>query len=111
MLDSQPITDPTLADAVRQLATWQHGRLTAPGDHAGQQDLRQRRRDPDHGRLVAAAGAGRVPAGLGDDLYTALTGAIQVNESPSGGQNIGSVDGDANARSRTRVPSFQYGWW
>ena len=71
---------------------------------AGSQDVRRRRRDPHPGRLVAAAGEGRVrTAASAADLYTALdrqparsTSRRPPRHGPTG----------AHAGS-----SFQYGWW
>jgi hypothetical protein len=48
---------------------------------------------------------------MGSDLFNAMTGAIQINESPSGGQNIGSTDASANNSQPHKGSSFQYGWW
>ena len=113
MLDSQPVTDPAQADAVAKLRTWQAGRRAAGGDR---RPARKTYRHADAirhlRRVVAAAGRGEFRPGLGDDLYAALVDALQINESPSGGQN-----GAARRRRRPnqgqahKGSSFQYGWW
>ncbi|MFD0528287.1 penicillin acylase family protein [Kitasatospora arboriphila] len=50
--------------------------------------------------------------GLGDALFGALTGAVQINESPSGGQS-GPTSGTASANESIphKGSAFQYGWW
>jgi hypothetical protein len=49
---------------------------------------------------------------MGDDLYRALAGAIQLNESPSGQQN-GDAGGSSslNESQPHKGSAFQYGWW
>jgi hypothetical protein len=49
---------------------------------------------------------------MGSDLFTATIGAIQINESPSGGQTGPSVGpADANESIPHKGSSFQFGWW
>ncbi|HEX3588904.1 MAG TPA: penicillin acylase family protein [Pseudonocardiaceae bacterium] len=50
--------------------------------------------------------------GMGADLFTAMTGALQINESPSGGQTGPSVGpAEANESIPHKGSSFQFGWW
>jgi hypothetical protein len=112
VIGSAPVTDPQLADAVAKLTTWKNNgtqrRETSPGSGSYA--------DADAIRLMDAwwpllAGAEFRP-GLGDGLYGALTGALQINESPSGGQT-GATSGSVSANESIphKGSSFQYGWW
>ena len=114
VLDSQPVTDPALAAAVSQAAGLAAGRRPARWrPPPGSQGLPARRRDPDLRRLVAAAGRRReFKPGLGDDLYAALVDALQINESPSGGQHGGARPASRRSEAQAhKGSSFQYGWW
>ncbi|MHA6765609.1 penicillin acylase family protein [Streptacidiphilus sp. PAMC 29251] len=112
VLQSAPVTDPAQAAVVQQLQAWlQHGaqrRETSPGSHTYA--------DADAVRIFDAWWPLLVQAefgpGMGSDLFTAMTGALQINESPSGGQT-GPVSGtaDANESIPHKGSSFQYGWW
>ncbi len=111
VLKSQPITDPTLANAVNQLTTWQqagsHRLETSPGSHTYANAAAIQTMDAWWSLLVQ----GEFQPAMGADLFNATTGAIQINESPSGGQNIGTVSGGANESQPHKGSSFQYGWW
>ncbi|QUQ69355.1 penicillin acylase family protein [Kutzneria sp. CA-103260] len=111
VLNSQPITDPTLANAVKQLTAWQqagsHRLETTPGSHTYANAAAIQIMDAWWSLLVQ----GEFQPAMGGDLFNAMTGAIQINESPSGGQNIGSVSGGANESQPHKGSSFQYGWW
>lgn len=48
--------------------------------------------------------------GLGGDLYTQLTRAVQTDESPSGSIG-GGEPGSVNQAQPHRGSAFQYGWW
>ncbi|GJF28476.1 penicillin acylase [Kitasatospora sp. NE20-6] len=112
VIRSAPVTDPVLATAVQRLETWRAAgslrRETSPGSH--------RYADADAVRILDAwwpllADAVLRP-GLGDPLFTALTGALQINESPSGGQT-GPSGGPVSANESIphKGSAFQYGWW
>jgi acyl-homoserine lactone acylase PvdQ len=111
VLNSQPITDPTLAGAVKQLTAWQqagsHRLETTPGSHTYANAAAIQVMDAWWSLLVQ----GEFQQAMGSDLFNAMTGAIQINESPSGGQNIGSTDASANNSQPHKGSSFQYGWW
>ncbi len=57
--------------------------------------------------LVAAA----FRPGLGDDVYAALTGALQIDESPSGHTGAAAGGGSLNQSQAHKGSAFQYGWW
>ena len=99
VIDSQPVSDPSLATTVAGLRTWlQNGakrKETAPGSKVYQYADAIRVFDAWWPRLVA----GEFQPGLGDGLYQALVNTMQVDEAPSdrGRPHKGS--------------SFQVGWW
>ncbi|MFC4561306.1 penicillin acylase family protein [Nocardiopsis mangrovi] len=110
VLDSGPVDDPETAAAADALRDW-----LADGAP---------RREPEKGAgEYAHADAVRImdawwpllvraqfEPGLGGDLYTELSTAVQVDESPSGG--IGGGDpGSINQGQPHRGSAFQYGWW
>ncbi|MFF0120487.1 penicillin acylase family protein [Micromonospora arida] len=113
VLDSTPVTDPTLADAVGKLRAWQQAGArrveTSPGSKVYQHADAIRIFDAWWPLLASA----QFRPGLGPDLYAALVDAIEVNEAPSGGQN-GGRDGAASWALQGQAhkgSSFQYGWW
>jgi hypothetical protein len=112
VVQSSPVTDATQAALVQQLQTWlQHGaqrRETSAGSRTYADASAIRTFDAWWPLLVQA----EFQPGLGSDLFTALTGALQINESPSGGQT-GPTSGSASANESIphKGSSFQYGWW
>ncbi|WP_369184694.1 penicillin acylase family protein [Streptomyces sp. Y1] len=113
VLRSAPVTDPGALAALQRLEGWladgAQRKETSPGSHAYA--------DADAIRVMDAwwplVAEGVMRPGLGDPLFTALTGALQINESPSGGQS-GPVSGgpvSVNESSPHRGSAFQYGWW
>ena len=113
VINSQTVTDSALAIAVSQLQTWQQAgslrKETVAGSKAYQHATAIRIFDAWWPLLAAA----QFRPGLGADLYGALVDALQVNESPSGGQN-GARDGSASwalTGHSHKGSSFQYGWW
>jgi acyl-homoserine lactone acylase PvdQ len=113
VLTSQPITDPALAATVGQLQAWQQAGAkrieTAPGSKVDQHADAIRVFDAWWPRLVTAA----FQNGLGPDLFQALVNALQINESPSGGQNgtTTNLPSSANESQSHKGSSFQFGWW
>jgi acyl-homoserine lactone acylase PvdQ len=112
VIRSAPVTDPALAQTVTSLETWKaHGarrQETAAGSHAYADAAAIRTFDAWWPLLVQA----EFQSGLGNDLYQALTGAIQINESPSGGQTGASGGPSGASQSIThKGSSFQFGWW
>ncbi|GAA2622311.1 penicillin acylase family protein [Dactylosporangium fulvum] len=96
--------------AVTKLAAWQAGGAkrveTSPGSHVYQHADAIRIFDAWWPKLVA----GTFRPGLGDDVYTALTGALQIDESPSGFTGPTSA-GSLNQSQSHKGSAFQYGWW
>ena len=80
-------------------------RASARRPSPGSQDLRQRRRDPDPGRLVAAAGRGRVRAGpRRRPVHRAVTANLADRRVPVRPRT-------APTGAHAGSSSFQYGWW
>jgi acyl-homoserine lactone acylase PvdQ len=113
VLNSQPSTDPAVADAVAKLTAWKQAGArrieTSPGSKVYRNADTIRIFDAWFPLLVA----GEFKAPLGADLYSALVNALQINESPSGGQrgDVGSIPVSTNEAQPHKGSSFQYGWW
>ncbi|MFJ9609539.1 penicillin acylase family protein [Kitasatospora sp. NPDC101176] len=112
VLRSAPVTDQTAATALQQLETWlaDGGRRkeTSAGSHSYADATAIRVMDAWWPLLAE----GTMRPGLGDQLFTALTGALQINESPSGGQSgPGGGSTSANESIPHKGSAFQYGWW
>ncbi|GGU56526.1 penicillin acylase family protein [Kitasatospora aureofaciens] len=113
VLRSAPVTDPAAATALQQLEAWladgAQRKETSPGSH-GYADATAIRVLDAWWPLLAD---GVMRPGLGDQLFTALTGALQINESPSGGQTGASAGGPVSANESIphKGSAFQYGWW
>ncbi|WP_435155896.1 penicillin acylase family protein [Amycolatopsis sacchari] len=112
VIDSAPVTDPAQAAAVAELRTWlSHGAKrveAAPGSKTYADADAIKVMDAWWPLLVQA----EFRPGMGEELFTALAGALQINESPSNGQN-GPVGGggSANEAAPHRGSAFQHGWW
>ncbi|MEV6010816.1 penicillin acylase family protein [Streptomyces sp. NPDC051976] len=102
VINTAPVTDPQEATAVQQLTAWKAAGTkrheTSPGSHVYANADAVRVMDAWWPLLVA----GEFQSGLGSDLYTALTGDLSIDESPSAGH------GPTGAHAGS---SFQYGWW
>ncbi len=112
VLTSQPITDPTQASVVSGLRQWyasgSHRIETSPGSHTYKYASAIQTFDAWWPLLVS----GEFKPVLGDDLYQALVHAMQINESPSGGQqDAAGSPGSLNESQSHKGSSFQYGWW
>ncbi|MBV2356189.1 penicillin acylase family protein [Streptomyces sp. J2-1] len=102
VIDSAPVTDPATASAVTRLKAWVAAGARRTETSAGSKKYA----DADAVRFLDAWWPLLVKAefqpGLGEDLYTALTRDLPVDEAPSAGHGpTGSHAGS----------SFQYGWW
>ncbi|MFD9123640.1 penicillin acylase family protein [Kitasatospora sp. NPDC059571] len=112
VIRSAPVTDPALNTAVQKLENWRAAgslrRETSPGSHTYADADAIRTLDAWWPLLADAV----FRPGLGDGLYGALTGALQINESPSGGQT-GATSGSVSANESIphKGSAFQYGWW
>jgi acyl-homoserine lactone acylase PvdQ len=112
VINSAPVTDPTQASIVANLTAWQQAGSKLQETSAGSQTYVDasaiQTMDAWWPLLVQA----EFQSGMGTDLFNAMVGAIQINESPSGGQT-GPTSGpaDANESIPHKGSSFQYGWW
>ncbi|MFK4148359.1 penicillin acylase family protein [Streptomyces sp. NPDC004065] len=102
VIDGSPVTDPAAAAAAGKLRAW----VTAGARRTETSAGSRKYADADAIRILDAWWPLLVKAefepGLGSDLYTAMTGNLPVDESPSAGHGpTGSHAGS----------SFQYGWW
>ncbi|HEX5116085.1 MAG TPA: penicillin acylase family protein [Pseudonocardiaceae bacterium] len=112
VINSAPVTDPTEAAAVAKLTAWAQAGAKLVESSQGSESYVDAQAiqimDAWWPLLVQAEFAG----GMGSDLFTAMIGAIQINESPSGGQAGPSVGpADANESIPHKGSSFQFGWW
>jgi len=112
VINSQPVTDPTQASVVSGLQTWLgsggHRVETSSGSHTYAYADTIRTFDAWWPLLVS----GEFKSSLGDSLYNSLVGAMQINESPSGGQqDAAGGGGSLNDTQGHKGSSFQHGWW
>jgi acyl-homoserine lactone acylase PvdQ len=112
VLESQPVTDASLASVISGLKAWRAGGAlrveTARGSRVYQHADAIRAFDAWWPLLVR----GQFRDGLGPDLYQALVDTLQINESPSGGQQGDSgAPGSVSSAQAHKGSSFQYGWW
>ncbi|MEW9531330.1 penicillin acylase family protein [Microbispora sp. NPDC049125] len=113
VINSAPVTDPSLASAVTALSAWASSGAkraeTSPGSKTYADATAIRVFDAWWPKLVRA----EFKPGLGDGLYQSLVNALQINESPSGHQqgDVSSLPGSANEAQAHKGSSFQYGWW
>jgi acyl-homoserine lactone acylase PvdQ len=110
VIRSQPVGDANQAALVSSLQAWLDAGArrteTSPGSRQYAHAAAIRVFDAWWPLLVS----GQFSPTLGPPLYRALVSAMQVNESPSGGQqDAGS--GSANQAQSHKGSSFQYGWW
>src|SRR5882757_1222561 len=110
VIDSQPVTDPATKAIVTELQQWLNtGAQRRPAAAGGQQD-----KDAGTIQVMDAwwpllVGAEFKP-GMGDDLFNATVAALQINESPSGGQQNSGPANISQAQGH-KGSSFQNGWW
>jgi acyl-homoserine lactone acylase PvdQ len=107
VLTSQPTNDPAVAALQQWYAAGARRIETAAGSHTYRYADAIRIFDAWWPLLVD----GEFHAGLGDSLYATLAGAMQVNESPSGGQQGPGAPGSVSEAQSHKGSSFQYGWW
>jgi hypothetical protein len=112
LLTSRPVTDPATADAVAKLTAWRQAGAkrveTSPGSKVYQHADAIRIFDAWWPLLVS----GQFKADLGDGLYRSLVSAMQINESPSGGQQGDAAGAQSISEAQGhKGSSFQYGWW
>ncbi|QMU77358.1 penicillin acylase family protein [Streptacidiphilus sp. PB12-B1b] len=112
VIDSQPVTDPAQQALVTELTTWLQAGATITPTSAGatsfQNSAAIQLMDAWWPLLVQA----EFEPGMGSSLFTALSNDMQVNDSPSGGQQIaGSGAASSNQAQPHKGSAFQYGWW
>ena len=107
VLDSQSTSDPAVTALRQWYAAGARRVETSPGSHTYQYADAIRIFDAWWPLLVD----GEFHPGLGDPLYATLTAAMQVNESPSGGQQGPGAPGSVSESQSHKGSSFQYGWW
>jgi acyl-homoserine lactone acylase PvdQ len=112
VINSQPVTDPTQAAAVANLTAWNKAGSklveTSPGSQSFVNASAIQTMDAWWPLLVQA----EFQTGMGTGLFNAMVGAIQINESPSGGQTGPSAGAsDVNESIPHKGSSFQFGWW
>lgn len=110
VIDTEAVADPELAAVVEELRLWQEsGSLRRePSRDAGHYSHAEAIRTLDAWwpLLVRA----QFEPGLGEELHTQLTRAVQTDESPSGSVG-GGEPGSVNQAQPHRGSAFQYGWW
>jgi hypothetical protein len=113
VIDSAPVTDASQQALVAELASWQQADTTLTPTSAGatsfQDSAAIELMDAWWPLLVQA----EFEPGMGTTLFNATIADMQVNDSPSGGQQIsvsGSVASDAGEQSH-KGSAFQFGWW
>jgi len=113
VINSQTVTDSGQKALVAELTTWLGAGATLSPTAAGSTTYQNAAAiqlfDAWWPLLVQA----EFQSGMGTNLFDALIGAMQVNESPSGGQQItvaGAVLSDAAVQPH-KGSSFQFGWW
>ena len=113
VIDTATVTDSAQAAAIAKLRTWlaagAHRQETSAGSKAYANADAIRIFDAWWPKLVVAA----FQSGMGSDLFQATVNALQINESPSGGQTgpVSSLPSSANESQAHKGSSFQYGWW
>ncbi|KAA5837315.1 penicillin acylase family protein [Saccharopolyspora hirsuta] len=108
LIDRAPITDPETAKLVDRLRSW-----LADGGRRVEAEPGSRRYE--HAEAIELLDAwwpllvrGQFEPSLGAPAYQALTGMMQINESPSGWQN---GDPDLHVGQGHQGSAFQYGWF
>ncbi|MBS2963182.1 penicillin acylase family protein [Actinocrinis puniceicyclus] len=112
VINSQPVTDPGQQALVNELTAWLDAGATltptASGSKTYQNAAAIQVFDAWWPLLVQA----EFQSGMGTGLFNALLGAMQANESPSGGQQLSAgASGSSNQAQPHKGSSFQFGWW
>ncbi len=113
VIGSRPVTDPNQKTLVAELTAWLDAGATltqaAKGATSFQNSAAIQVFDAWWPLLVQAEFQG----GMGSGLFGALVNAMQVNESPSGGQQVAGSGGavSSNQAQPHKGSAFQYGWW
>ena len=112
VIGSAPVTDPKLTALVQELQNWQADGTKRTETSAGSQTYRDANAIQVMDAWWPLLAQAEFQPGMGSGLFNALTGALQINESPSGGQTGPTSGGvSANESIPHKGSSFQYGWW
>ncbi|MER7015247.1 penicillin acylase family protein [Saccharopolyspora sp. NPDC000359] len=108
LIDREPVTDPRTAELVNRLRTWL-------ADGGRRVEAKPGSRRYEHAEAIELLDAwwprlvrGQFEPSLGAPAYRALTGMMQINESPSGWQN---GDPDLHVGQGHQGSAFQFGWF
>jgi acyl-homoserine lactone acylase PvdQ len=113
VIDTATVTDSTQAAALTKLRTWltagAHRVETSSGSKAYANADAIRIFDAWWPKLVVA----EFQSNMGSGLFQSVVDALQINESPSGGQTgpTSSLPTSANETQGHKGSSFQLGWW
>ncbi|MGH3435279.1 MAG: penicillin acylase family protein [Sciscionella sp.] len=112
VIEGATVSDPRLAQVVSQLKVWSsHGtklKETSPGSQKYADSQAIQTFDAWWPLLAQA----EFQPGMGDGLFTAMLGVLQINESPSGGQTGPTAgSGDVSESQPHKGSSFLSGWW
>ncbi|GAA0529706.1 penicillin acylase family protein [Paractinoplanes ferrugineus] len=113
VIDTATGTDSAQAAALAELRAWlaagAHRQETTAGSKVYANADAIRIFDAWWPKLVVAA----FQSGMGGGLFQSVVDALQINESPSGGQTgpASSLPTSANESQAHKGSAFQYGWW
>lgn len=113
VIGSQPVTDPNQQALVNELTTWLNAGATLTPTAAGSKTYQNAAAIQVFDAWWPLVVQAEFQPGMGTNLFGALLGAMQANESPSGGQQLtanGAV-GSSNEAQPHKGSSFQFGWW
>jgi acyl-homoserine lactone acylase PvdQ len=112
VINSAPVTDPNQQKLVAELTTWMNAGSTLSQTSAGSKSFQNSAAIQLFDAWWPLLLQAEFQSGMGNNLFDALIGAIQPNESPSGGQQLtaGGVVSDSQAQPH-KGSSFQFGWW
>jgi acyl-homoserine lactone acylase PvdQ len=112
VINSSPVTDSTQAALVAKLQTWLSDGTKRKETSAGSKTYTDASAIQTFDAWWPLLVVGEFQSQMGDSLFNAMTGALQINESPSGGQTGPSAgSSDVNQSIPHKGSSFQYGWW
>ena len=112
VINSQPVTDPNQQNLVAELTTWLNAGATVSQTSSGATSFQNSAAIQLFDAWWPLLLQAEFQSGMGPGLFGSLIGAMQPNESPSGGQQLtaGGVVSDNQAQPH-KGSSFQFGWW
>jgi Penicillin amidase len=112
VINSQPVTDATQKTLVNELTTWLNAGATLTPASAGAKTYQNAAAIQAFDAWWPLLVQAEFQPGMGTTLFAALVNAMQVNESPSGGQQVaGAGAASSNEAQPHKGSSFQFGWW